>query len=250
MEIFTLKSDKIVRTTDLVEFSKEDFKKKKSIWVRLISPSLNEIEIISSIIGIDKEEFTDFMEDDERSRVEQGKFLQVIYRAPFADKEEMNTASFSMFFKDKILVTIEKERIFVFEKFASQLSRGKYKYLLKKSIGNFMQEVFDSVNDQFLNSIQQIGSFLKKQKVYYEDNSEKQLKQIYNFNIALSHFNHSLVANLEVLNSLRKSKMKIFTQDDREEFASLYYDVLQIINTGKIERDILLKIFNFLNFFT
>ena len=241
MEIFYLDDKDMVRSIKNLA----SFKAGTPAWIRLTDPTEDKIKAISDHTNIPIEEFTDFLEDEERSRVEQGKYLQIIYRAPFSDKDELMTTSISIFFVNHMFVTVERERIFVLERLSSLLRAGKLKFLFKKTAGYFVYNIFDKLNDEFLNGIQKIGSSIKKLKMDYADTSEKQLVEIYNSNITLSHYNHALIANIEVLNVLRKSYLRVFTKRDLQRFNDLYYDTLQIIDTEKIQRDVLATRFNF-----
>jgi magnesium transporter len=53
-----------------------------------------------------------------------------------------------------------------------------------------------------------------------------------------------LVADLEVLNQLRKSYHRAFTPENRKQFAELYFDLLQVLDTEKIQRDSIANLFN------
>lgn len=222
-----------------------EFDKKDATWVRLVDPSDEEIEDIARYTNIAKEEFADFLEDEERSRIEQGKYLQIIYRTPIKKNNEITTASFTLFFMGHMFITVERDNTYVFERLAGLFRAGKLKLLFKKSAGYFVYYTLDKINDEFLKSVHSIGSTIDKHKMELENYSEKQLKEIYSLNISLSHFNHALVANMEVLNTLRKSYLKVFNKIDLQRFSDLYYDVLQIIDTEKIERDVLSTMFNF-----
>ena len=240
MDIFYFDNNTIKRTDSL-----DNYNTSHPSWVRLVNPKEEEVNKISEFTSIPKEEFMDFLEDEERSRVEQGKYLQIIYRVPNVQKGEITTTSFSMFFTGRMFITVERSSVFEFEKLSSLLRAGKQKFLFKKSAGYFIFYILDKINDEFLNSVQKIGLNMKKHRVYYEENSEKQLRQIYNSNVTLSYFNNSLISNLEVLNTLRKSHSRIFNKADIERFSDLYYDTLQIMDTAKVERDVLSTMFNF-----
>ena len=214
-------------------------------WIRLIKPSEEEIETVSKYTKIPKEEFLDFLEDEERSRVEQGKYLQIIYRTPFADKKEIRTISFCVFFANHTFVTIERENIYVLEQLASRLRAGRFKLLFRKSAGFFVYNIFDKINDEFQKSVTHIASVIRRSEREYSKSSEKQLLEIYSSNVALSHFSQALIANRDVLAILRKSRLRVFNPTDLERFDDLYHDLLQIIDTQKIEMDIMSKMFNF-----
>ncbi len=241
MEIFYLDSKGTLTSTKKLE----NYTMGNSTWIRMVNPSPEEMSKVSKLTSIPEEEFIDFLEDEERSRIEQGKYLQIIYRTPLTGKGEITTTSFCVFFINHLFVTVERNNTEVLDKLASVLRAGKFKLLFKKSAGFFIYHVLDNINDEFQKSIKQIGYLVKKHKMDYDKSSENQLLRIYSSNITLSHFNHALIANRDVLTALKRSKLKAFTKVDIERFDDLYYDTLQLIDTEKIERDVLSTMFNF-----
>ena len=241
MEIFYLNEKGVLTSTKKLE----DFVIGNPTWIRMVNPSPEEINKVSTLTTIPEEEFIDFLEDEERSRIEQGKYLQIIYRTPISDKGEITTTSFCVFFINHTFITIERGNTFVLEKLATVLRAGKFKLLFKKSAGFFIYHILDNINDEFQESIKHIGLLVKKHKMDYNNSSENQLLRIYSSNITLSHFSHALIANRDVLTALKKSRLKAFTKIDLERFDDLYYDILQLIDTKKIERDVLSTMFNF-----
>ena len=72
----------------------------------------------------------------------------------------------------------------------------------------------------------------------------KDIEKLYDQSVTLSFFNQALIANIEVLNHLKKGFFKVIPKKDKVLFEELYYDLLQIIDTEKIQREIITNLIN------
>ena len=139
-----------------------------------------------------------------------------------------------------MLVTIEKKPLKIFENISENLSKNKNKFLFKKGFSYFIYYVIDRINDDFLMRIDKIADRID----IYENFSKKQMnvkdiEKIYDQSVTLSFFNQALIANVEVLNLLKKGYFKLIPRKDNGLFEELYYDVLQILDTEKIQREVI-----------
>ena len=240
IEIFLLKEDKIERH----EYSESlVLDLKGSIWIRCLEPSEKDIESLSLLTKIPPDEFKDTVEGDERSKVSVNKHIEIIYRTPAIFEDEVITIPLYIFAIGNIIATIERRPNKVLADLSKALIENKRKFLFKKPGGYFIFYVLDRINDEFLYFIDKISIkidlFREKRAL-----SKESIEKIYNTSITLSYFNQSLIANIEVLNELRKSYYKLFEQEDRRHFSELYYDALQILDTEKIQRELLTNLFN------
>ena len=105
--------------------------------------------------------------------------------------------------------------------------------------------MMDKINDDYLSRIEKISAKMD----LFENFSKKELtvhdlERVYEQSVALSFFNQALIANIEVLNSLRKNYYKLIPRTYKKLFEELYHDVLQIIDTEKIQREALTNLIN------
>ncbi len=247
IELFALQNEKIER------FEHKDKEKtlawmgtagKGTVWVRCVSPSAEEISELSEITKVPAEELKESVDGDERSRVNVTKYLEIVYKAPITADGEVMTASVHIYSMGTIISTIERTPSKVLNDLSTALIENKRKFLFKKPGGYFIFYVLDKINDEFLHFIDQISVkldlFNNKGRIL----SKKNINQVYDASIALSYFNQALIANIEVLNELRKSYYKLFEAEDRKNFSELYHDARQILDTERIQRDLLSNLFN------
>ena len=216
---------------------------KGTIWVRCYKPNAEDIEAIAELTKIPIEELKEAIEENERPKVHVHKHIEIVYRAPAIEDGDIVTSPIYIYAIGQFIVTIEKQPNKVLSDLATALLENKRRFLFKKAIGYFIFYILDKINDEYLHNIDKISirvDMFKDRNALNKVNVEK----VYNASISLSYFNQALVANLEVLNELRKSYFKMFDHEDRKNFAELYYDALQILDTEKIQRELLSNLIN------
>jgi magnesium transporter len=244
MKIFTMSAKGKILT-----FSELSQVKKSAInWINLNESDLDMFQEISDITDIPLEDMKEFLVDDdeERARLEQQRFVKIIFRAPTMQNGEMHTKPVCIFTKDKFVVTIQKSNTKSIALIEQKLSKGLLKFMFKApTTGKFIYQLLDMINDEFFQTIERIPIVVRKIQSNEYTISNDAVKQLYSANITLSHFNHAIQANLDVLFSLRKAYTRQFSPKDKEQFNDLYYDALHLLDTERINRDIITNIFNF-----
>jgi magnesium transporter len=236
IETFALRGDRIVQP-------KPGRFGKKLVWVRCVKPRLRDLNVLSRISKIPVDEFEESMSEEERPKISVDKYMEIIYRAPYKVRDGIITVPMYVYIKGKLLITIEKRPYEPLTYLSEFMKKNKYKFLFRKPMGYFIFFILDKVNDDFLAQIDKIA--LKVDTLEGKGSfSEEHIEHIYDSSITLTHFNNALLANLEVLNSLRKSYFRPFNALDRRRFAELYFDVLQIIDTEKIQRETITHLFD------
>ncbi len=218
---------------------------RKPAWIRIVGLDEEKINQLSKNLNIPVEELRESLEEEERPKISVRKYLEIIYRAPYYVEDELETTPIYFYlFHDKV-VTIEKKPLKVMDAVAENLQSNKSKFLFKRGLHYFVYYAIDKINDDFLSRIDKIGAKID----IYENFSKKEMtvrdvEKIYDQSVALSFFNQALIANLEVLNSLKKGFFKHIPKKDNALFEEAYFDVLQIIDTEKIQRDSVSNLIN------
>lgn len=245
IEIFTLKKEKIqkLELNDIKTLSKQ----KKLFWTRVLNPSEEEFEQMTKLLDFDdddKEELKDFLTEGDRPRLNKEEFIEIIYSTPYSEDGEIKTEPLAMYVKNNLLVTFERKKLPVCERISLRAQKNKNIYLFKKTKPEFIAELIDMINDDFLLYVNKIATRTDILSSKTMQLSEKQIEAISSASTTLAFFNQSILANIEVLNGLRKAYYKGFTADDRERFKDLYIDGLQILDTEKVQREVIMNIFN------
>lgn len=246
IQALTLEKDKL-----LLFEPTEDFKllQKRTIpvWVRITNPSQEEIKKISQALSFTEDEedyFKDFLTEGARSRVEKGKYIEIIYGAPIYEQGDIVTEELAIYVYGNTVLTVEPKSIAVCDRLFSRAKQNKGKYLFKRNGMYVVSELIDEINSRFLSYVNKIDAKTDIITSKIKQLSKSQIEQISSSSTTLSFFNQVSLANLEVINSLRKMHHASMTAEDRASFEELYSDVLQIIDALKVQREIIMNIFN------
>ncbi|MBN2454810.1 magnesium transporter CorA family protein [Candidatus Woesearchaeota archaeon] len=214
-----------------------------TVWIRCLKPDADDISTLSQLSRIPIDELKDSIEEPERPKLSTIRHLEIVYSVPAIEEDDVVTKPFYIYVSGNMIITIEKAESQIIKDTISAMKANKKRFLFRKPIDGFVVYLLDNFNDDFLRFIDRISVrvdlFKEKGSL-----SKESIEKIYDSSLTLSYFNQSLIANLEVLNELRKSYYKIFTQDTRNQFSELYLDVLQIIDTEKIQREGVSNLFN------
>ena len=221
--------------------------KKKLAWVRVVNPSDEEVDLLASFLSFeeqDLDELKSFLKEGDRSRVEKYDFLRIVYSVPTIVDKEIETEELLIFGLKNMVLTVERTRLQVCELLFSRFQKQKGKYLLKRNAGFFISELIDEINGRFQRHVNKIESNLDVLSGKGKMLTNVQVEAISSANNTLSFFNQATLANIEVLNTLRKMYHIVFLPADREAFADIYFDALQVLDTLKIQREMIMNIFN------
>jgi magnesium transporter len=238
IDVFSFKKDKIQK------IKIEKLSKGKS-WIRAVNPDHEEIKKLSKYTEIPLEELQESFEEDERPRITTEKYIEIIYRAPYLENDEITTLPLYIYIYKNRLITIEKKPNHVLTNIKESMDNNKFKFLFRKGYGYFIFFILDKINDEFLLNIDKIAANIDVyEEVTKRDLTRKDLEKIYEQSVTLSFFNQALIANIEVLNSLKKGYFIHFKEKDKELFEELYFDALQVLDTEKIQREAITNLFN------
>lgn len=234
MDIVRLEERKIRQVT------LDELDTKRLTWIRSVQPTAEELEQLASVSGIPYREFKESMEEEERPRLLVRRYLEFIYRTPHSyETEGLQTSELYVYIKNNLIITLEQHETNVLNRFKNRCKRNKGKHLFK-SQGQFLYHLLDEINDEFLYFIDRIASNVEN--VRGRGDLGFEASTLYSLNITSAYFNQSIIANLEALNQLRKSHFKAFTQEDRQVFNELYLDKLQILDTEKVQREVIMNL--------
>ncbi len=216
----------------------------KTVWVRAILPDESEVNLLTELTNAPVEEFKEFLEQDERPRLHVSRYLQIIFRSPITDNGDVRTVPVNIFINKNLIVTVEKEHISSLNKIEDLVNARKSRYLFKFNSCYFLYHIIDKINDEFLQNIDKISDSIDLFQSKGFSLSKENVEKIYEKSVTLTVFNQALISNIEVLNTLRKAYFKFLSDKNREQFNDLYYNALQVLDTEKIQRDVIANLFN------
>ncbi len=237
MNVYTLRNDRVVDIA-LKEIPKGAY----NVWIRSVNPGSEEIKLLSNLVCAPADEFHEFLKQDERSRLDVGKYLQLILRVPFLEEGSIVTVPVSLFIYQRFIITVEKEKTAMLDYIENLVLQNKRRFLFTRSSTAFLVYFIDRANDEFFAKTDKIADTLELFRSS-ERMSKEMMHKVYSLSVTLSFFNQGIIANIEVLNTLRKMHGK-FAAKDKIHFKELYFDALQIFDAAKVQREIVLHLFN------
>ena len=214
-------------------------------WIRVVQPDPENLKLLSKNTGIPEAELQESLEEEERPKISVNKYLEIIYRAPYIVDNELETLPIYFYLFNDKLVTIEKKPLGILDEISKNMANNKSKFLFKKNLPYFIFHAMDKINDDFLMKIDKIAARVDiYEKFSKKEITVKDIELIYDQSVTLSFFNQALIANVEVLNALKKGYYKLIPAKDKVLFEELYYDILQILDTEKIQREAVTNLIN------
>lgn len=238
LNIYTIRNDKIIGL-DIDGAKREN----ALVWIRCILPTQDEVDAITSVTKIPKEEIEEFLSEDERPRIDVERTFQIIYESPHKN-ETINSTPVSIFLDRNYIATVEKKEVHALDYIGARAKESTIKFLFRRNPAGFMHYVLDMINDDFLNHINHISRNIKVFKETTAYDLGQKAEMIYSTSVILSVFHQALIANLEAVTLLRKANFRQFTKHNRGQFSELYYDVRQLLDTERVERETVSNLFN------
>lgn len=223
---------------------------KKPVWIRITNPTSEKLQILSRLTRIPLHELSVDVKFTERPKYEaSANVVQITYKRPHMEDEQLVTIPLHLYLVNNIIVTVEKKPSKVLDDLASQLETHQSRFMLRRPISYAIYYILDKINDDYLGRVENIA---EKLEVFEKDLnfSKNDLETIYSYSIALTYFNQALVANLEVLTSLKKSDFRLFTRQDREKFTDVYDEARHVLDTQKMQGDIIATLIKLQNSIT
>ena len=136
-------------------------KRSTPVWIRITSPTSEEIKRISHVLSFTEDEeddFRDFLVEGARSRVEKGKYIEIIYGAPIHENGDILTEELAIYTYGNVVLTVEPQNIAVCDRLFSRAKQNKGKYLFKRNGMYIVSELLDEINSRFLTYVNKIDS--------------------------------------------------------------------------------------------
>jgi magnesium transporter len=107
-----------------------------------------------------------------------------------------------------------------------------------------MSYCIDKINDEFIRYVSHVENNAEIFKAKVSDLSQEHSEKVYRASVTSAFFQQALSANTEVLLELKKIEHKHVRKENIIRFHDLYYNILQIYDSHKIQRELLLNLFN------
>lgn len=211
------------------------------VWIDIINPTTEEVEALSSRIGMDTEFINYILDDEEQPRIDIGKDKKLIIIDVPIKKEKhhqniIKTIPLAILtIRDDYIITVSKKHD-ILEDFKTD--NVKEFYTFKKS--RFIIQILYKVATAYLKYLKVIDEEIEKcEEKMFEATKNEDLSKLLTIEKSLVYIVTSLQSNRAVLEKIMKGTVINFYEEDRELLEDAIIENEQAIETAHLYREIL-----------
>ncbi len=214
----------------------------ENIWVYLVSPTQEEIELITATFEIPKDFIEDPLDENEspRMELEDGKRLIIIQTPYFQDDEEAAiqfiTLPLGIILTENCIITVSSKDDDVLRNFV----KGRVKNFSTAKINRLILQILSRTATVYLNYLKKINKISNNIEDQLEDSmNNERLMDLLDLQKSLVYFATSLRSNESVMEKL--SRVGVFTkyEEDEDLLEDMIIDNKQAIEMTAIHSNIL-----------
>lgn len=230
---------KILKTNDNSLIELKEFE--EGCWIDLISPTLDELQLVSEKIGIDIDFLKAPLDDEESSRIEteEGQIF-ILVDMPIAEKENglsvYSTIPLGIIISGKYIITVSLKENLILKEFKQNKIKGFFTY--KRS--RFLLQLLFRIDVRYLLYLKQIDKMSDNiQTQLHKSMKNKELIQLLDLEKSLVYFSTSLKGNQLVLEKLLKFEALKLYPEDQDLLEDVIIENKQAIEMATIYSNIL-----------
>lgn len=212
----------------------------KGSWIDLINPTPEEIQLVTTNTGIEREIITKLLDEEELPRIEKrNEERLIILDTPYetdTNKHKYKTNPLGIILSEKgYLLTISLKE----QPFLDYFKNSEIK-LQNKNKTNFILQIFIMVAAIYQKELTSINEYINsKEKALSKSTNNKELLHLLNVEKTLVYFITSLKANEVVLEKLAKGLVLPILKEDEDLLEDALIETKQAIEMASIYREIL-----------
>jgi len=193
---------------------------KNDVWINMIDPTVEEIDLVQKALGIDREALTAALDDEEGSRTEvSDKYTIVLVDAPTREwrngHEEFTTFPISITLTDKAIVTVCLQPLFAINNILSSMNKNINTVNVSNRTRFLLQILF-----RIAINYQSDLKYIEVKRNAIEESIRKATKredlfELHELESNLVYFKTSLAVNASIIERIRRSRL-ISTPEDKE----------------------------------
>ncbi|MDO5861254.1 MAG: magnesium transporter CorA family protein [Thermoplasmata archaeon] len=211
MEIYEMMDGRPVRTDEI----------KEDVWINLVAPTVEEIDLVQGFLGIDREALTSALDDEEGSRTEVSKdYTLILVDAPTREwrnsREEFTTYPVSITVTDTAIVTVCLQELFAISNITSGKVKGKSIFDVSNRARFVLQILF-----RIAINYQTDLKYIEVKRMAIEESIRKatrrdDLFELHELESNLVYFKTSLSVNASIIERMSKQSRFVSTPEDRD----------------------------------
>ena len=212
-----------------------------TVWIDAFNPTDDELEAISKKTHIPVVELSEYVDPNERPHVRETElYSRIVFSYPIKEKSIRVAPVFIFLYGRQGILTLHKKELPAKEKIISYMhnhpsvmdsSVSFLHYFIDALISDFfdffehLEENVDSIERQIIKNEAKTTSF--------------STQEIFNIKKIFILFHKALLANRDVVTGVEKGYLAKMTKNETERFRDIYYDIVQLIDVGDTNREIL-----------
>ncbi len=211
IDIYEMVNGKVTKTEDI----------KDNVWINMINPTVEEIDIVQRNLGIDREALTAALDDEEGSRTEVSKnYTIVLVDAPTREwrngHEEFTTYPISITLTDKAIVTVCLQPLFAITNILSSMNKTINTVNLENRTRFLLQILF-----RIAINYQSDLKYIEVKRNAIEESIRKATKredlfELHELESNLVYFKTSLAVNASIIDRISRQSRLIVSAEDKE----------------------------------
>jgi len=234
---------KVFKTSDGTFTEKEQYDLlEENIWVYLVSPSHDEIELITTSFDIPKDFIEDPLDENEspRMELEDGKRLLIIQTPYFQDDEEAAikfiTLPLGIILTEKCIITVSSKDDDVLQNFVKE----RVKNFSTAKRNRLILQILSRTATVYLNYLKRINRISNTIETQLEESMHNErLMDLLDLQKSLVYFATSLRSNEAVMEKLTRVGMFTKFEEDEDLLEDMIIDNKQAIEMTSIHTNIL-----------
>ncbi len=211
-------------------------------WIDAHSPSKEELELISKKTRIPLFELSEYSDPDERPHLhDKETHSRIVFSFP---REKGNSAAvapvFIFLFGRQGILTLHKKEIRCMDRIVDYVREH---HDILKSSSSFLHYFLDTLVSEYFKFFDMIEESVDRLEENITKNSANSsgtsTQQIFSIKRTLILFHKGLIANRDVIATIEKGYIKKMTKRETEAFRDIYNDLVQLIDVGDTNREIL-----------
>lgn len=229
-DIFKATTDGLVIVTEF----------EKNCWVRVSSPTTDEINLLSDTFGVPPAFLTDPLDVDERARIEiEEDVTLLIVRIPFFEGEEIDipytTIPLGIILAGDYIVTVSARPLSHLLDFVD----GKVRTFSHESRARFLIQIFSRAALLYLRYLKEINKRTDQiERELHKSLKNEALIKLLNLEKSLVYFTTSVRSNEIMMERLDKTGLRM-SEDDRDMLEDVIIENKQAIEMANIYSNIL-----------
>lgn len=222
-------------------FFKETSDIKKDVWVNMINPNIEEIELVSNFFKVPSEFIKAATDDEERSRIDiEDDHHLVLVDVPIPSENGhinmFTTIPFGIIIGKHYIITVCINELTIMKDFEKQ----KNKTLFAKNKTRFVLQILHRIATSYLRYLRLIDiRSAEVERQLHKNMNNSQIIQLLDIKKSLVYFTTSLTGNEAVLEKLLRAEFIRHHDEEKELLEDVIIENKQAIEMSGIYSDIL-----------